>query len=189
MTGPVCRRGIALALALAALLGVAPGAAPADGAPGCGRHGQAPAAATDHELRTSVLCLLNRIRENRGIRPLEFNESLRRSASAHSVSMVRSRTLSHYGPAGSTVTTRVLRAGYLTSVSRFRVAENIGAGGGQEFGSPRAIVNAWMRSPGHRQNILDRGLRDFGVGVARGNPYGHDRNAATYTVDFGARWR
>ncbi len=187
MRGSAGRRGVALAIT--AVLWVFPGAAHADGASDCGRHGQAPATATDHELRTSVLCLLNQIRENRGIPPFEFNESLRRSASAHSVSMVRSRTLSHYGPGGSTVLTRVARAGYLASASRFRIAENIGAGGGQEFGSPRAIVNAWMRSPGHRENILDRGLRDFGVGVARGNPYGHDRNAATYTVDFGTRWR
>lgn len=186
MRGPARRRGIALAIA--AVLWVLPCAAQADGASSCGRFGQAPAAATDHELRSSVLCLLNRVRENHGIPPLEFNESLRRSASAHSVSMVRSRSLSHYGPGGSTVLSRVARAGYLASASRFRVAENIGAGGGQEFGSPRAIVDAWMRSPGHRENILDRGLRDFGVGVARGYPYGHDRNAATYTVDFGTRW-
>jgi len=185
MRGLGGRRGVALAIA--AVLWVVPGAAQA-GAAACDGRGQAPAAATDHELRTSVLCLLNQVRENHGIPPLEFNESLRRSASVHSVSMVRSRTLSHYGPGGSTVTTRVVRAGYLASASRFRVAENIGAGAGQEFGSPRAIVSAWMRSPAHRENILDRGLRDFGVGVARGNPYGHDGNAATYTVDFGTRW-
>ena len=187
MRGPAGRRGIALAIA--AVLWVVPGVAGAEAAAACGREGQAPGAATDHELRTSVLCLVNRIREHSGIPPLEFNEALQRSASAHSVSMVRSRTLSHYGPGGSTVTARVARAGYLASASRFRVAENIGAGSGREYGSPRAIVSTWMRSPGHRENILDPGLRDFGVGVAQGNPYSHSRNAATYTIDFGTRWR
>lgn len=186
MRGSVGRRSVALAIA--AVIWIVPGIAQANGAPNCGRYGQAPEAATDHELRTSVLCLVNRIRENRGIPSLAFNEALERSASAHSVSMVRNRILSHYGPGGSTVLARVARAGYLASASRFRVAENIGAGGGREYGSPRAIVDAWMRSPGHRENILDRGLRDFGVGVARGNPYSPARNSATYTVDFGTRW-
>ena len=78
MRSPAGRRGVALAIA--AVLWAVPGAVHADGTPGCGQHGQAPATATDHELRTSVLCLLNQIRENRGIPPLEFNESLRRSA-------------------------------------------------------------------------------------------------------------
>lgn len=182
------RHGVALALMTAFL--VVPGAAHGEeaGGPGCGRHGRAPRQASDHELRTSILCLVNQVRERHGIAPLEFNDALRRSASAHSVSMVRSRTLSHYGPGGSTLISRVTRAGYLANSARYRVAENIAAGIGRRFGSPRAIVRSWMRSPGHRRNILDGGLRDFGVGVARGYPYGRDRNAATYTIDFGIRW-
>lgn len=180
--------GIALAAALA--LSLLPAAAVGEdaGAPPCGWHGQEPREANDHELRTSVLCLINRIREHYGIPPLDYNLALRQSASSHSVSMVRSRSLSHYGPGGSTLTTRVARAGYLGDMSGFRAAENIGAGQGQ-LGSPFAIVRTWMRSTTHRENILDRGLRDFGVGVARGDPLGGGRNAATYTIDFGARWR
>lgn len=156
----------------------------------CGRTNIAPAAATDHQLRSSTLCLINRIRENRGIPPLAYNEALRHSATAHSINMVRSGIFSHYGPSGSTPATRVARAGYLARVSYFRLAENIGAGEGRRYGSPAAIVSLWMHSAGHRENLLDRGLHDFGIGVARGNPFGGSRQAsATYTLDLGARSR
>jgi uncharacterized protein YkwD len=180
------RRGFALAITVASLL--VPSAGQADATPRCGWYGKSPGEASNHELRSSTLCLVNQIRERHGIPPLDFNLALRQSASAHSANMVRSRSLSHYGPGGSTLTTRVARAGYLGDMSGFRAAENIGAGQGS-FGSPFAIVRSWMQSPGHRRNILDRGLRDFGVGVARGNPLGRSGNAATYTIDFGARWR
>ena len=181
-------RGIALAIAAAFLLAPSAGYGDAD-TPRCGWYGKSPGAASDHELRTSTLCLVNQIRERHGIPPLDYNLALRRSASIHSVSMVRSRSFSHYGPGGSTVTSRVARSGYLASMSSFRVAENIGAGKGRRYGSPLAIVRTWMRSSSHRQNILDRGFRDFGVGVAHGDPLGRGANAATYTLDFGARWR
>jgi uncharacterized protein YkwD len=170
-------------------LALSPGAAPGDAAaaPRCGRVAQAPRAATDHQLRTSVLCLVNLARERRDIPLLEFSLELRRSASAHSKSMVSAGILSHYGPGGSTLTTRIARSGYLARASQYRLAENIAAGRARRFGSPLAIVRGWMASPGHRQNILDRGLHDFGVGIARGDPLGGNGNAATYTLDFGAR--
>ncbi|HEX6752315.1 MAG TPA: CAP domain-containing protein [Solirubrobacterales bacterium] len=155
----------------------------------CGEVFQPPGAATEHQLRTSVLCLVNAARERNGIEPLEFNLALRKSAEAHSISMVRSGILSHYGPSGSTPTSRVAHSGYLGRMSSFRVAENIGAGRGQEYGSPMSIMRMWMGSALHRQNILDSGLRDFGVGVSYGDPLGGGRDAATYTLVFGVRSR
>jgi uncharacterized protein YkwD len=157
--------------------------------PRCGDAFQSPGVATEHQLRTSVLCLVNLARERNGIAPLEFNLALRKSAEVHSLSMVRSGILSHYGPSGSTPTTRVAQSGYLARVLSYRVAENIGAGRGQEYGSPMNIVRMWMDSAPHRQNILDSGLRDFGVGVAYGDPLGGGRDAATYTLVFGVRSR
>ncbi len=178
----LCGAITALALALVA---VSP--ALARSTPLCGAAAQAPRLATDHELRTSVLCLVNRARARHGIRPLAFNVALRNSASAHSRSMVRSGSLSHYGPHGSTPTTRIAHSGYLGRTAYYRLAENIATGFGRSRGSPLAIVDCWMHSPEHRRNILDPGLHDFGVGVARGDTLGNHANAATYTLDFGAR--
>jgi uncharacterized protein YkwD len=152
----------------------------------CGEPGAAPGQLSLHEMRTSVLCLLNRIRVHFHLHPLSYNEELRTSASAHSVSMVVHGYFAHEGPGGS-MDNRISRAGYLARAARFALGEDIGGGGGRA-GSPVAVVRDWMHSPPHRENILDPHFRDAGVGVARGFPYGGaGGRAATYTVDFGAR--
>lgn len=151
----------------------------------CGESAAAPGGLTLHDMRTSVLCLMNRVRSHYDLHPLEYNADLRTSASAHSVSMVVHDYFGHEGPGGS-VDSRISRAGYLARVQTFTIGENIAAGGGRS-GSPMAIFEAWMHSPPHRENILDPSFRDAGVGVARGDPFGGQAGAATYTVDFGAR--
>lgn len=151
----------------------------------CGNSAVAPRLLSLHDMRSSVLCLLNRIRVQYELHPLTYNQALRTSASAHSVSMVVHGYFAHEGPGGS-MDNRISRAGYLAAGGRFVIGEDIGGGGGP-MGSPMAIVRDWMHSPPHRENILDPHFRDFGVGVARGFPYGGGGRAATYTVDFGAR--
>ena len=56
--------------------------------------------------------------------------------------------------------------GYISS-SRvgYEVGENI-AWGTLYLATPRAIVAAWMASPGHRANILDARYRETGIGVS-----------------------
>jgi len=165
-------------------------AAPASGAAAsgssCGRSTTAPAQLTLHEMRSSELCLINRVRAHYGLRPLAFNPSLRDSASGHSDSMVAHHYFAHVGPGGS-VDRRITRTGYLHRARAFAVGENIGGGHGRRYGSPMAVFKEWMHSPPHRANILDPGYHDAGVGVARGFPMGAGAGSATYTVDFGAR--
>jgi len=151
----------------------------------CGNSTVAPRLLSLHQMRTSVLCLLNRIRAQHELHPLAYNQALRTSASAHSVSMVVHGYFAHEGPGGS-IDSRISRAGYLAAGARFVIGEDIGGGGGP-LGSPMAVVRDWMHSAVHRRNILDPHFRDVGVGVARGFPYGGGGRAATYTVDFGAR--
>lgn len=153
----------------------------------CGKPTDAPRRLSLHEMRTSVLCLINRIRGDYALHPLAYNVDLRTSASAHSVSMVVHGYFAHDGPGGS-MDNRISRAGYLASAGSFSIAEDIGGGQGS-YGSPMAVVKDWMHSPPHRENILDPHFRDAGVGVARGFPYGGGGRAATYTVDFGSRSR
>lgn len=153
----------------------------------CAHTGRAPEGATLGYLRASMLCLINRARESFGIAPLHFNRDLSRSATGHSNDMVRHRYFSHYGSGGSTLAGRVGRAGYLGGTGFYFVGENIGGGPGRRFGSPIQVFRSWMHSPPHRANILDREFRDFGVGVARGYPFGGGLTAATYTLDLGTR--
>ncbi|HEY5333818.1 MAG TPA: CAP domain-containing protein, partial [Solirubrobacterales bacterium] len=89
-----------------------PGGATAAPAP-CGNETAAPGQLTLHQMRTSVLCLVNRIRAHYDLHALAYNADLRTSASAHSVSMVIHHYFSHEGPGGS-VDSRISRAGYLS---------------------------------------------------------------------------
>ncbi len=152
----------------------------------CGDSMASPGQLDLHQMRSSVLCLINRIRGHYDLHPLAYNQALRTSASAHSVSMVVHGYFAHEGPGGS-MDNRISRAGYLATAGEFVIGEDIGGGEGR-YGSPMAVVRDWMHSPPHRENILDPHFRDAGVGVARGFPLdGSGSRAATYTVDFGAR--
>ena len=160
----------------------------AEAGPACrGEATQAPKQASLGELRGSMLCLINRVREHYGLAPLDENTPLRRSATGHSNDMVEHGYFSHDGPAGSTVDSRLTQAGYLARVNDYFIGENIGGGIGRVRGSALAVFRAWMHSPPHRENILDPQFHDLGIGVARGYPDGGGAAAATYTLDLGMR--
>jgi len=177
----------ALIAALALLLGAATAPA-ADAASSCRGAGSLPSSAGGSQTRTAILCLVNRERARHGLKKLRSNRRLRVAAARHSVNMARAKFFSHTSPAGSTMTARIKRAGYTRSARSWAVGENIawGAGGAA---TPQQIVAAWMRSSGHRANILNGRYREIGVGVALGAPVRVSAagSGATYTTDFGVR--
>lgn len=99
--------------------------------------------------------------------------------------MVRRRFFDHVSPSGSTMMARVCASAYPHRAGAYSIGENIAWGGGS-LGTHRAIVRAWMRSAGHRANLLNPRFRDVGVGVAPGVPPG-GMAGGTYVTDFGAR--
>ncbi len=52
----------------------------------------------------------------------------------------------------------------------------------------RELVQGWMDSPGHRENILDRESRRIGVGIAirQGSEYGYVSETIYATQNFSA---
>lgn len=105
-----------------------------------------------------ILKQTNKHRKKHGCKKLKNNKKLRKAARKHSKRMAKSRTLSHQLPGEPPLGTRITRAGYRNWRG---VAENIAYG----YGSPKAMVKAWMKSPGHRKNILNCRYRHLGVGV------------------------
>jgi uncharacterized protein YkwD len=138
-------------------------------------------------IRAAILCLVNRERADRGERPLVPDARLQRAAQAHSESMALHSYFEHDGPQRETPLSRIRATGYISSARiGYEVGENIGWGTLWE-GAPRAIVEAWMASPGHRANILDAYFRDSAVGVSPHLPSSLARGqaGAIYTEDFG----
>ncbi|MFI5783901.1 CAP domain-containing protein [Nocardia sp. NPDC051570] len=118
-----------------------------------------------------VIKLTNSERAKAGCPALKPESHLKQAAQAHTEDMAAHGYLDHNSSKGSPFD-RMTAAGYHWQ----KAAENIAQG----YTSPSDVMKGWMSSPGHRQNILDCGLRDIGVGYAK------SRNGTPYwTQDFG----
>ena len=124
-------------------------------------------------LQTQIVKLSNQQRVSHGCKALRVNADLLWAARGHNKFMATTAVFSHVSDRKSTFVARARAAGYTAARS-----ENIAYG----YRSAREVVNAWMKSPGHRANLLDCGAKTFAVGVvyaSNGNPY--------YTQEFGSR--
>lgn len=142
-----------------------------------------PAQLGDTALDSTTLCLINRERAAHGLRRLRLDSRLNRAARRHSRDMVAHHYFAHDSRRGAGFRARIARSGWMKGRSRWSVGENLARGTGTHA-TPRAIVNAWMRSAGHRHNILQPRFRVIGIGIHLGVPVG-GRAGATYTTDFG----
>ena len=177
---------IALALAVLAVLVSAPGAEARGGA--CAKFGNTlPAQLKKRQARKAILCLLNRERASHGLPAFDRSKKLQRAAQKHSARMTGSGCFEHECPGEGDLVSRLGTVDYLLGgLGGWICAENI-AWGKTTAGTPRAMMNAWMNSEGHRANILNRDLRQVGVGFAKGSPANAGAPAGTYTTDFGSR--
>jgi uncharacterized protein YkwD len=172
------RRCIVLALLAAALLAHA-GARAAD----CQGADAVPAADNLPAIGQATLCLVNQQRAGQGLPALRVNTRLSTASSSYSQRMVRQAFFDHQAPDGTTLVQRLTSVGYLNGGDDWVVGENIGWGQGP-LSTPRAMVEAWMNSSGHRRNILSADYAEVGLGLALGTPESATWGA-TYTTDFG----
>ena len=135
----------------------------------------------------SILCLLNEQRTQHGLAPLVSNAGLASSALAHSAEMRANRYFAHDSSDGSSFSDRIAATGYLRGARNWLVGENI-AWGSLTLGTPQALTIAWMNSPEHRENILEPGFKEIGVGTVWGTPSNPSiLSAAIVTTDFGVK--
>jgi uncharacterized protein YkwD len=157
------RRLALIVLLPAALFGTVVVASPAEAA----------AVTTTQQMQSDIVYWTNQWRTKVGCAKVRTDVKLARAARNHSAWMARTGTFSHVGASGSSFVTRAKVAGYSSPQS-----ENIA------FGYRRGadVVAAWMKSPGHRANIVNCKAKAQGVGVAfaaNGTPY--------ITQDFGSK--
>ena len=120
------------------------------------------------KITRKVMRLTNRERRRKGIDKLSFNSKLQKAAQSHADDMDRTgRYLAHDSSDGRVLRNRIDAVDYDWSY----ISENAAAG----QTSPKAVVQAWMNSPGHRANMLNPEIKDIGVGYAiddfSGTPY------------------
>jgi uncharacterized protein YkwD len=132
--------------------------------------------------RHATQCLINRARAAHGLRRLTGNAELTLAAGRHARDMVRRTYFEHRSPGGSTPVSRTRGAGY----RGVEIGEVIEFTPGRSA-TPAGAVRAWLGSPPHRLLLLDRSLREFGVGIANGSPLHRRAAGATAVVDLGSR--
>jgi len=110
-------------------------------------------------LEQQVVDLVNRQRANYGLPLLKANWELSRVARYKSQDMIQKGYFAHQSP---------------TYGSPFNMMESFGirftaAGENIAYGqrTPQEVMNDWMNSTGHRNNILSRVYNQIGVGVAK----------------------
>ncbi|MEU2751474.1 CAP domain-containing protein [Streptomyces collinus] len=140
--------------------------------PGSTRSDSGPGSESDGGPEAQVLALVNKERATAGCSPVTANDRLTRAADDYSDVMASSGVMSHTGPDGSTMTTRVEAAGYQWST----LGENIAQG----QADAASVMKSWMNSPGHRANILNCSFKELGVGVHFGD------GGPWWTQNFGA---
>lgn len=117
----------------------------------------------DEESEKTMIDLVNKERENMGLKPLIFGSSLRSIARPYSEDMLKRGYFSHYSPEGLSVADRMLNAG----IDFLVVGENLAYAPNVE-----AAHKGLMNSEGHRANILSKDYGKIGIGVIDGGIYG-----------------
>ena len=111
-------------------------------------------------LRSDMVARINAARRDNGLPALATSKALQTAATGHACDMAKRGYFAHSGPGGPSFTARIKRAGY-----RYRsVNENIAR---LPNADADAAAQIWRNSPPHWANILDRSVREVGLGIAQ----------------------
>jgi uncharacterized protein YkwD len=123
-----------------------------------------------------VIVRTNAERTKRGMLPLKSNAALTRAAEWLAKDMADRGYFDHTDRQGRDIDKRLPDFGY----AEYRaMGENIAAG----QRSAEEVVAGWMKSPGHRANILEPKFREIGVGLL----IGRGKLRSYWVQDFGTR--
>ena len=112
------------------------------------------------DFGSSVLTLVNSHRNAAGLNSLKYSSAMQKAADTRAMECASS--FSHTRPDGSKAYTALTERG----VSFTAFGENIFAASGMSSVSAEYVVEQWMASQGHRENILRDGFTHMCIGVA-----------------------
>jgi hypothetical protein len=112
-------------------------------------------------IADEVVKYTNAERTKSGLQPFVVNAKLSASAKLKVEDMFNNQYFSHDSPSGITIGDLVASVGY----EFISIGENLALG---NFKDDIDLIEAWMESPGHRENILNPKYKEIGVAVARG---------------------
>jgi uncharacterized protein YkwD len=119
-------------------------------------------AVTNFEFERKAFEEINQQRASSKLQPLVWSDDAAKIARIHSENMANFKFFSHEGLDGSMVNDRADSFG----VNKWRaIGENIAYNRG--YANPiESVVEQWMKSTGHRENILNGRWKESGIGIA-----------------------
>lgn len=107
-----------------------------------------------------IVAITNQKRAESGLAPLKINPQLNEAARQKAADMFALNYWSHVSPRGVTPWTFITNNGY----SYLYAGENLA----RDFSHSSGVVEAWMNSPTHRDNLLNPKYQEIGVAVVDG---------------------
>jgi len=113
----------------------------------------------------NIISLTNQSRQEYSLSTLSENSVLNLAAQAKADDMLKNGYFSHNSPDGKTPWDFIVNSGY----SYLMAGENLAV----NFTEAENVETAWMNSPGHKANIVNKNFEEIGIGVAQGEYQGH----------------
>ena len=117
--------------------------------------------------RDAIIALTNDARATNGLPSLSENPLLNDIAETRARDMFAKQYFAHVSPTGEQASDIAQRIGYQYKV----IAENIASG---IFLTNQKVIDGWMQSPGHRQNILSQEVKELGAAIIKGTMSGQE---------------
>lgn len=113
-----------------------------------------------------LLLLTNQKRQEQNLPPVVLNDQLSQAALLKAQDMFAQNFWAHNAPDGTTPWFYFKKKGYEYAYA----GENLARG----FTSPESVINAWMASPTHRDNMLSSRYKDIGFAIVAGKLLGEE---------------
>lgn len=122
-------------------------------------------------LELQVVDLVNKQRALAELEPLSYSQDISDIAYLKAKDISDNNYFDHTSPTYGTVPEMFAKY----NINYYALGENIGQG----YKTPEDAVNAWMSSPGHKDNILSAKYTEIGIGI-----YKDDKGVITWVQMF-----
>lgn len=126
---------------------------------------------------SDLLKYSNAARKGAGVGELVLNGQLTTAAEAKAADMFANQYWAHTSPSGRDPWSFISDSGY----AYLFAGENLA----RDFGDSKSVVDAWMNSPSHKENLLNSRYQDVGFAVVNGKYNGYETTLVVQM--FGAK--
>jgi hypothetical protein len=125
-----------------------------------------------------IFSLTNEIRQQYGLSPVTENNLLNQAAQYKAEDMLKNSYFNHYSPTGVSPWYWIKISGY----NYYYAGENLA----MNFLDSEEVVNGWLNSPSHKENLLNKNYQDMGIAVISGDLNNEGINRILVVQLFGA---